>query len=229
MQKAISESSTVNLISVGAGADKLVDIEDVLPHSQVVKKNVDSKTEPSKNIKTEEPIEVAVKSEVETEKKLPKVGDTNVESETAGEKISDEKVKKELELKKKSIEISQEEESVDKSDDSKNIEILKEGINELKSEEFDEKDTDNKVDTENQPSAEKDDNNESESHSLEVKAEILAEEDQSKLEVLPDPNSKTNVLGTNPSTSEEIGLPSSSTSRKYFKNINITVTGLINN
>lgn len=222
MQKAISESSTVNLISVGTGADKLVDIEDVLPHSQVVKKNLDSKTEPSKDVKIEEPIEIAVKSEVETEKNLLKVekkdGDTSVDSENAGEKKSDEKVKKELELKKKSIEISKEEvrkeNTVDKSDDSENIEILKEGLKEQKSEEFIDKDT------ENQPSAGRD-NNESESNSLEVKAEISVEGDHSKLEVLPDPNLKTNVFGANPSTSEEIGLASSSTSRKYFKNINL--------
>lgn len=237
MQKAVSESSTVNLIPVGAGGDKFVDIEDVLPHSQVAKKNVDSKTETIKGIKIEEPVQVAEKSQVKTEENQSKVEKKDdgaiVDSGNAEENKSKEKVKEELELKERNIETTKEvatkEKTVDKSDDSKNIETVKEELKEQKSEESstqsDDKDADkNKVDAENQPSVEADDDNEPEGSSSEVKAEI--EVDQSKLEVSTDPSPKANVSGTDPSTLEESGLPSSSTSRKYFKFMNITKIGI---
>lgn len=215
MQKAISESATVNLIAVGSADNKFVDIEDVLPHSQVTKKNIDTKTseETLKDIKIEESVDVAVKSQEETEEKRlkeeKKDSDHSVPSGSAGDKKLDEKIEsgKEEARKRKSVDIS---------DDLKNIEKSKQGLEKQKSEEsstnFEDKDN-IKVDPENQPAAVTDDNNESEGLSLEVKAELI-EEGQSKVE---SPTPKTNLLDCNPSTSEEIGVPSSSTSRKYLK------------
>lgn len=45
LQKSLAEAGTLNVISIGTGDGKFLDIEDVLPHSQVEKRIIDIKDE----------------------------------------------------------------------------------------------------------------------------------------------------------------------------------------
>lgn len=204
MQKAISEAGSVNVISVGTGDDKSVDIEDVLPQTQVEKKNVDSAENKI--------VEVATKSEVESQscgerKDFETDKGKNLKSvlqQVIKSKLSEKESVDEPEIKKRHIETNKEDVNKQQVSNISEVVAVKEKVESKGSKDNVESETESALDV-------------SAVDSSEVKQEI-------KLEVINNPNPKTRVVDTNPSTSDETGVPSSSTSREYlFKYLNVVI------
>lgn len=221
MQKAISEAGSVNVISVGTGDDKSIDIEDVLPQAQVEKKIVDCVEE---NIVEDEvsveKIYVTSKSEVESHLSNEKkdIETDNVKSEGKNlksilhqvikSKLSEKNSVVELDIKKRPVETDKE--NVKKQKVSNITDVV------VKEQKLEINRTKNNAESEIESTL--DDNT---TISSEVKQVI-------KFEDLNNPNHKPHLVNTTLSTSEEPGVPSSSISREYILQcLNILVSQLI--